>query len=158
DDPASTPFVEADLAMLRRLGEPAGVVARELGRSEETGRRRREAEALARIAHALSEQGDVASVCQQIVDRVMTLLPITAALIVMTEPNGDLHGVARSGELDMAAVDIVLPRGGGVAGRALPNGAAGSPHHRAPAPRPPPAREVPEQTRASGGRRTSASA
>ena len=122
NDPASTPFVEADLAMLRRLGEPAGVVARELGRSEETGQRRREAEALARIAHALSEQGDVASVCQQIVDRVMTLLPITAALIVMTEPNGDLRGVARSGELDMAAVDIVLPRGGGVAGRAILTG------------------------------------
>src|SRR5262249_58449335 len=68
------------------------------------------------------------SVCQQIVDRVMTLLPITAALIVMTEPNGDLRGVARSGELDMAAVDIVLPRGGGVAGRAILTGQPGSSH------------------------------
>src|SRR5262249_57619271 len=98
------------------------------------GQRGREAEALARIAHALSEQGDVASVCQQIVDRVMTLLPITAALIVMTEPNGDLRGVARSGELDMAAVDIVLPRGGGVAGRAILTGQPRSPPHVLPHP------------------------
>ena len=118
-EPAAAPFVEADLEMLRRLGEPLGVVARELARSEETDQRRREAEALARIAHALSEHGDVVSVCQQIVDRVMTLLPITAALIVMEEPNGDLRGVARSGDLDLAASDIVLPRGGGVAGRAM---------------------------------------
>jgi len=122
NDPAAAPFVEADLEMLRRLGEPLGVVARELARSEETGRRRREAEALARITHALSEHDDVASVCQQIVDRVMTLLPITAALIVMAEPNGDLRGVGRSGDLDMAAADIVLPRGGGVTGRAMLTG------------------------------------
>src|SRR5262249_59090963 len=70
-------------------------------------------------ARAVSEWGDGVRVCQQIVVPVRSLLPSSAALIVMEEPNGDLRGVARSGDFDLAASDIVLPRGGGVAGRAM---------------------------------------
>jgi GAF domain-containing protein len=120
--PQAVPFSETDLETLGRLALQASVAARNMALEEETGQRQREAEALAGIARSLNERVDVTGVCQQIVDCVRTLLPITAAVIAMPEPNGDMRGIVRSGDLNLKASDIVLPRGVGITGRAMLTG------------------------------------
>ncbi|HET9036590.1 MAG TPA: GAF domain-containing protein, partial [Myxococcaceae bacterium] len=120
--PLAVPFSETDLETLGRLALQASVAARHMALEEETSQRQREAEALAGIARSLNERGDVTGVCQQIVDCVLTLLPITAAVIAMPEPNGDMRGIVRSGDLNLRASDIVLPRGVGITGRAMLTG------------------------------------
>jgi Signal transduction histidine kinase len=120
--PQAVPFSETDLETLGRLALQASVAARNMALEEETSQRQREAEALAGIARSLNERVDVTGVCQQIVDCVRTLLPITAAVIAMPEPNGDMRGIVRSGDLNLKASDIVLPRGVGITGRAMLTG------------------------------------
>lgn len=120
--PAAAPFDEPNLEALRRLGLQAGVAARNMALDEETRQRQREAGALGRIARSLNERLEVAGVCQQIVDSVLSLLPITAAVIAMPEANGDMRGIAKSGDINIDASDLVLPRGVGVTGRAMATG------------------------------------
>ena len=122
--PEAAPFTETDLQTLGRLALQASVAARNMALDEETNQRRLEAEALSRIAHSLNERLDVTGVCQQIVDSVLTVLPITAAVIAMPEPNGDMRGIVRSGDISLKASDIVLPRGVGITGRAMLTGQA----------------------------------
>jgi PAS domain S-box-containing protein len=91
--------------------------ARLLANSE---RRRREAEALAAVGQALAYSLDPGVVSQLIADSTITLLNAREAAVYRLDPEtGDLVGVAFAGSLADRSAALVLPRGVGLAGRAV---------------------------------------
>jgi len=85
-------------------------------------RRRREAEALAAVSQALAYSLDPAVVSQLIADSVITLLNGRDAAVFRLEPlTGDLVAVAFAG-LEPDSAPLLLPRGVGLAGRAVLEG------------------------------------
>jgi PAS domain S-box-containing protein len=83
-------------------------------------RRRREAEALAAVSQALAYSLDSSVVSQLIADNVITLLNARDAAVYRLEPDtGDLVAVAFAGLLSDWSAALILPRGVGLAGRAV---------------------------------------
>jgi PAS domain S-box-containing protein len=83
-------------------------------------RRRREAEALAAVGQALAYSLEPSVVSQLIADSMITLLNASEAAVYRLEPQtGDLVAVAFAGLLSDWSAARVLPRGVGLAGRAV---------------------------------------
>jgi GAF domain-containing protein/CheY-like chemotaxis protein len=90
-------FDDDALGLAMSLANQAGVAVENARLYDEAARRRREAEALARIGAALAEQLDVSAVAAQIGQSVRELLGARTAVLRLLEPDGSLRGIAFEG-------------------------------------------------------------
>ena len=90
-------FDDDALSLAVSLANQAGVAVQNARLYDEAARRRREAEALARVGAALAEQLDVSAVAAQIGQSVRELLSARTGVLRLLEPDGSLRGIAFEG-------------------------------------------------------------
>jgi len=116
-------FTQEEIESLETLVGQAAIAIHEAKLYEETERRRREAEELARVAQFLAENLDMTAVGERIVASVRDLFTVRHATLRLLHADGSLHAIASSGEVFSESFrgDTVLP-GKGVASRAIAEG------------------------------------
>ncbi|MBI4593853.1 MAG: GAF domain-containing protein, partial [Candidatus Rokubacteria bacterium] len=112
-------FTGEEIRLAQMFAAQAALALENARLHEETERRRREAEELARLARILTESLDVASVGERIVESVLAQFGGAASGLWLLQPDGSLRsiifgGVARA----HFKAGSVLPPGIGIAGRA----------------------------------------
>jgi GAF domain-containing protein/ActR/RegA family two-component response regulator len=124
-DRAGRIFSEADQRLARAFGDHAALTLAKARLYDEATRRRREAEALARLARALTESLDVTAVAERTVEHVNAVFSARSAVIRLRRRDGSLVALASSG---MAREQLppghVLPPGVGISARAVAEGRA----------------------------------
>jgi GAF domain-containing protein/CheY-like chemotaxis protein len=114
------PFTPDHLAVLESFATQAAIAIENARLHEETERRRRAAESLARLARTLTESLEVSAVGERIVDSVLSLLRASSAGLRLLQPDGSLAAVAWGGLPDARfARGHVMPPGTGLAGAAI---------------------------------------
>ncbi len=98
------------------------LLARERAARREAERRAREAETLAGIARALTEETELAPLARRITESAMLLLDIDAASLRFLRPDGGLECIATGGRAAGIPVGDVIAPGLGVVGRAVATG------------------------------------
>ncbi len=113
-------FTGEEVEFLMTLAGRAAIAIHNAGLHEETERRRREAEELARVARSLTETLDMSAVGERIVTSVRELFGVRASMLRLLQPDGSLRALASSGEgfLQDSGVDL-LPVGTGIVSRAI---------------------------------------
>lgn len=121
--PEAAPFSDDDLVAMGRLALQAAVAVRNATLYEEAERRRREAEALAQVAGALSGGLGMAEVGEKIADCMITLFGGSLAGVGLLRRDGRIGMLAAAGPT-RGAYDIgpMLDPTLGVIGRALRDG------------------------------------
>jgi signal transduction histidine kinase/HAMP domain-containing protein len=116
-------FTHEEIEFLSTLAGQAAVAIHHSRLYEETERRRRETEELARVAQSLTETLDMIAVGERIVTSVRELFGIKASTLRLLQPDGSLRTLASSGESfsQMSGGDT-LPAGIGLASVAVAEG------------------------------------
>jgi PAS domain S-box-containing protein len=116
-------FTGEEVEFLMTLAGQAAVAIHNARLHEETERRRREAEELARVAQSLTETLDMAAVGERIVTSMRELFGVRASMLRLLQADGSLRAIASSGQgfLQGSGGDV-LPVGMGLAGRAVAEG------------------------------------
>jgi signal transduction histidine kinase len=91
-------FTQEEVESLETLVGQAAIAIHEAQLYEETERRRREAEELARVAQSLTETLDMTAVGDRIVTSVCKLFDVKASTLRLIQPDGSLRAIASSGE------------------------------------------------------------
>jgi GAF domain-containing protein len=121
--PEAAPFSDDDLVAMGRLALQAAVAVRNATLYEEAQRRRREAEALAQLAGALSGGLGMAEVGDKIADSMITLFGSSLAGVGLLRPDGRIGVLALAGPMrDAFEVGAPLDPTLGVIGGALRDG------------------------------------
>jgi GAF domain-containing protein len=121
--PESAPFSDDDLVAMGRLALQAAVAVRNATLYEDAERRRREAEALAQVAGALSAGLGMAEVGEKIADSLIKLFGSSLAGVGLLRPDGRIGVLALAGPMrDAFAVGQTLDPTLGVIGGALRDG------------------------------------
>jgi len=116
-------FTEAEVSLLQNFGDQAALALENARLYEQTERRGREAEELARVAQSLTESLDMAAVGERIVTSVRELFGVKAAMLRLLQPDGSLRTLASSGEVfSISSGGDALPSGAGLAGLAVAEG------------------------------------
>jgi GAF domain-containing protein/CheY-like chemotaxis protein len=92
-------FAAPTIALLQTFADQAALALENARLYDETERRRREAEELARFARVLTETLDVKALGTRIVDSALLLFSASSADLRMVEPDGSLIEVACAGPL-----------------------------------------------------------
>jgi signal transduction histidine kinase len=90
-------FTQEEVESLETLVGQAAIAIHEAQLYEETERRRREAEELARVAQSLTETLDITAVGERIVASVCKLFDVKASTLRLIQPDGSLRAIASSG-------------------------------------------------------------
>ena len=113
-------FTSEEVEFLMTLAGRAAIAIHNARLHEETERRRREAEELARVAQSLTEILDMSAVGERIVTSVRELFGVRASMLRLLQPDGSLRALASSGEGFLQDSGVaVLPVGVGIVGRAV---------------------------------------
>jgi GAF domain-containing protein/ActR/RegA family two-component response regulator len=116
-------FTDDDVRVAQAVADQAALSLDNARLYVEGARRRREAEELARVARRLTETLDVAAVGRHIVEGVGPLIGAAFTRLRLREPDGTLRAVAWAGTgPDFVGGRHTLPRGAGIAGRAVEEG------------------------------------
>ena len=116
-------FTDDDVRVAQAVADQAALSLDNARLYVEGARRRREAEELARVARSLTETLDVAAVGRHIVEGVGPLIGAAFTRLRLREPDGTLRAVAWVGTgPDFVGGRHTLPRGAGIAGRAVEEG------------------------------------
>jgi len=122
-DDESVPFSKGEIDLLLAIGNVVGVALENARLYEETERRGREAEELARVAQSLTETLDMTAVGERIVMSVRELFGVRASMLRLLQPDGSLRALASSGEgFSQDSWGDLLPAGMGVVGLAVAGG------------------------------------
>jgi signal transduction histidine kinase/CheY-like chemotaxis protein len=115
--PGGAPPTADEREAIELYAGQAAVAIRNAQLFEQTERREREAEELARIARLLSESLDVAAVGGRIVESVLPLFDARSSGLYALEPDGSFRGIAWGGSArDRYTPGQSFPRGEGVIG------------------------------------------
>jgi GAF domain-containing protein/CheY-like chemotaxis protein len=118
-------FTEDEVRLAQAFADHAAVTFQNARLYTEANRRRREAEALARMARALTESLDVTGVAERIVKAVSALFAARSAVIRLRRPDGSLVVLASSGSAsEQLPPGHTLPVGIGISARAVAEGRA----------------------------------
>jgi GAF domain-containing protein/CheY-like chemotaxis protein len=118
-------FNEDEVRLTRAFADHAAVAFQNARLYTEANRRRLEAEALARMARALTESLDVTGVAERIVEAVSALFVARSAVIRLRRPDGSLVVLASSGSAsEQLPPGHTLPAGIGISARAVAEGRA----------------------------------
>ncbi|MBI3063201.1 MAG: GAF domain-containing protein [Deltaproteobacteria bacterium] len=113
-------FIKEEIEFLSALAGEAAVAINNARLYEETERRRREAEELARVAQSLTESLDMTAVGERIATSVLKLFGVRASTLRLLQPDGSLRTLASTGEgLSFSSGGEVLPTGTGLASVAV---------------------------------------
>ena len=116
-------FTHEEIEFLSTLAGQATIAIYNSRLYEETERRRRETEALGRVAQSLTETLDMIAVGERIVMSVRDLFGIKAATLRLLQPDGSLRTLASSGEsFSQTSEGDALPAGVGLASVAVAGG------------------------------------
>ncbi len=116
-------FTHEEIEFLSTLAGQAAIAIHNSRLYEETERRRREAEELARMAQSLTETLDMTAVGERIVTSMRELFGVSASTLRLLQPDGSLRTLASSGEgFSLSFGGDVLPAGTGLAGVAVAEG------------------------------------
>jgi PAS domain S-box-containing protein len=117
------PFTEADERFLTNVANVVALAVRTAQLYEETDRRRREAEELARVARMLTESLDVSELGERIVHSVLPLFRAQSAGLRLLQSDGSLVAIAWAGPAyEHFQPGHVVPPGVGLVGRVLAEG------------------------------------
>src|SRR6266542_3849301 len=118
-------FSEDEVRLTQAFADHAAVVFQNARLYTEANRRRREAEALARMARALTESLDIAGVAERIVEAVSALFAARSAVIRLRRPDDSLVVLASSGSArEQLPPGHTLPPGVGISAQAVAEGRA----------------------------------
>jgi GAF domain-containing protein len=113
-------FTDEEVEFLTAVAAQAAIAIHNARLHEETERRGREAEELARTARFLTETLDMSAVGERIVTSVRGLFVVEGATLRLLQPDGSLRHLASSGEvLSQRNEGNVVPSGLGLAGLAV---------------------------------------
>ena len=116
-------FSEQEMDFLSTLAGQASIAIHNSQLYEQTERRRREAEELARLAQSLTDTLDMTAVGERIVASVHELFNPRHSTLRLLEPDGSLRAVASSGEVfSQSSRGEAVPPGVGVTSRAIAEG------------------------------------
>lgn len=116
-------FSAEEIEFFTNLGSQAAIAIHNARLYEETERRRREAEELARVARSLTETLDMTVVGERIVTSVRKLFAVQGSTLRLREANGSLRLLASSGEVfSQTSAGDAVPSGAGLMSRALTEG------------------------------------
>ncbi|TAJ87200.1 GAF domain-containing sensor histidine kinase, partial [bacterium] len=116
-------FTAEERELMRLFADQAVIAVRNSQLYEETERRRREAEELARVAQSLTESLDVTAVGERIVTGVLGLFGVKASMLRLLQADGSLSTLASSGEgFSISSGGDVLPGGTGLVSVAVAEG------------------------------------
>ena len=122
-DQGVRPFEPTEVALLQTFADQAALALENARLYDETERRRREAEGLAKFARDLTETLDVATVASRIVETVMPLVAGNSSDLRLLEPDGSLVEAACTGRVrERYEPGHRLPRGTGISGRVVEEG------------------------------------
>jgi PAS domain S-box-containing protein len=112
-----------ELRLLEAITDQAAMFIENARLYEEAQRRRREAEELARLARMLTESLAATDVDERIVESALGLLDGTFSVLRLLDSDGTLKLIAAKGDARaLAALPPVVPRDGGLVGRAVTEG------------------------------------
>jgi GAF domain-containing protein/CheY-like chemotaxis protein len=112
-----------DLALARAFADHAALALENARLYAEATRRRHEAEELARVARLLTESLDVATAADRIAETVLLLLRVPASVLRLRQADGSLLTIGSAGRTrDAFERGHLLPRGIGIAGKAIAEG------------------------------------
>jgi two-component system cell cycle sensor histidine kinase/response regulator CckA len=124
-DAAGRIFSDNELELLALFADQAALALENARLYHDARRRRHEAEELARTARRLTESLETSAVSESVVQSVLSIFGVTASILRFLQPDGSLVCVAVAGRLvNHLEIGDVLPRGVGVAGRAVAEGKA----------------------------------
>ena len=116
-------FRAEEIEFFTNLGSQAAIAIHNARLYEETERRRREAEELARVARSFTETLDVTVVGGRIVSSMRELFRVQGAVLRLSQADGSLRRLASSGEVySQTSVGDAVPSGAGLTSRALTEG------------------------------------
>jgi len=122
-DQAGRVFSESETTLLQVFADQAALALENARLYEETDRRRREAEELARVAQSLTESLDTTVLGEQIVTSVQALFNVKGAILRFFQPDGTLRTLASSGEFfSQSSGGDALSPGAGLTGLAIAEG------------------------------------
>ena len=117
------PFTEADERFLTNVANVVAMAVRAARLHEETDRRRREAEELARVARTLTESLDISAVGERIVQSVLPIFHVQSSGLRLLQPDGSLVAIAWGGPAHKYfQPGHIMPPGVGLAGRVVAEG------------------------------------
>ncbi len=116
-------FGSEEVQFLSMVAGQAAIAIHNSQLHEETERRRREAEELARVGQSLTESLDMTALGERIVTSVRELLGVKASMLRLLQTDGSLRTLASSGEsFSQTSAGDVLPSGTGLASVAVAEG------------------------------------
>ncbi|HSL52345.1 MAG TPA: GAF domain-containing protein [Candidatus Deferrimicrobiaceae bacterium] len=116
-------FTEQEMVLLATLAGQMALVLENARLQATLARQRHESEEVARVAHLVSEQLDVATTGQRIADSVLGLLGVHSSAIRLRRADGRLGAIALGGRARAyAAPGDIVPAGIGLVGRAFVEG------------------------------------
>src|SRR5258706_2944765 len=116
-------FSEEEIEFFTNLGSQAAMAIHNARLYEETERRRREAEDLARIGRTLTETLDIVAVGNGIVTNVREILRVNGSTVRVLETDGSLRTLASCGDIfSQTAEGQIIPLDVGLTGRAIKEG------------------------------------
>jgi signal transduction histidine kinase len=116
-------FGESEVDLLQQLANGAAIALTNARLYDETERRRREAEELARVARSLTATLDMGAVGERIVTSVRELFGVKASTLRLLQPDGSLRALASAGEaFSTRSGEDVLVTGTGLASVAVAEG------------------------------------
>jgi diguanylate cyclase (GGDEF)-like protein len=107
-------YTRADLEIFEGIADLAAVVSQNVKHVQELDRRRREAENLEEIVHALVSSLDVEEVLGRVADAALDLLDVDGAMVLLFDPDEELARVAASRGPIGPEVGTALPMEGGL--------------------------------------------
>ena len=116
-------FSAEEIGFLSTVAGQAAIAIENAELFEETERRRREAEELARIAQSITETLDMKAVGERVVASVLELFRVEGSSLRLRDPDGSLHRFVAAGDVfSRTEPGAVMPSGVGLAGQALAEG------------------------------------
>ncbi len=113
-------FSEEEIEFFTNLGSQAAIAIHNASLYEQTERRRRETEELARIGRSLTETLDIVAVGSRIVTSVRELFHVKGSTLRILEADGSLRRLASSGDsFSQTHEGEVIPWDMGLIGRAI---------------------------------------
>jgi PAS domain S-box-containing protein len=117
------PFTEADERFLTNVANVVAMAVRAARLYEETDRRRREAEELARVTRMLTESLDISELGERIVHSVLPLFNVQSSGLRLLQSDGSLIAIAWAGPADEHfQPGHVVPPEVGLVGRVIAEG------------------------------------